>query len=143
MPFLAYALDMDADPLTQVERAQTLIEKGPVTAVAAFFALAFFAVLYLILRTKDKHQMDQGRLQVAQAQEIARLTEKHGDEMRDLYAQERERAIAHEVTMTNFLEMASDIRFIAFEMQRVKNMRDRKRRPTGEFEVVPEGDETK
>ncbi len=120
------------DPLGQVERAQTLFEKGPITAVAAFFTVAFFVALFLLLRAKDRHQMSQSKLQADQAKEISRLTEKHSGEMTALYTQERDRAVKHEVTMSNFLDMMEDVRFIAFEMRRVKIARERRRRTTDE-----------
>jgi hypothetical protein len=119
---------LGSDPLGQVERAQVLFEKGPITAVAAFFAIAFFIALYLLLRTKDRHSAGQSRLQAEQAKEISRLTEKHSVEMEKLYTQERERAVKHEVTMSNYLDMMDDVRFIAFEMRRVKKARERRRR---------------
>jgi acyl-CoA reductase-like NAD-dependent aldehyde dehydrogenase len=120
----------------QVERAQVLFEKGPITAVAAFFAIAFFVALYLLLRAKDKHQTSQAVLQANQAKEIARLMEKHGDAMAALHTEERDRAIKHEVTMSNYLDMMDDVRFIAFEMRRVKQAREKKQRTTGEFEAI-------
>ena len=126
---------MSADPLGQVERAQVMFEKGPITAVAAFFALGFFVALYLLLRAKDKNQAAQSDLQADHAREISRLTEKHSDEMATLYTEERDRAVKHEVTMSNYLDMMDDVRFIAFEMRRVKQAREKRSRiPTGEFE---------
>ena len=133
------------DPMGQVERAQAVFEKGPITAVAAFFALAFFVALYLLLRAKDKHQTVQSRLQADQAKEISRLTEKHSDEMGELYAGERDRAVKHEVTMSNYLDMMDDVRFIAFEMRRVKQAREKKSKSvSGEHEAIkgePDGKE--
>lgn len=116
------------DPLGQAERAQTMFEKGPVTAVAAFFTVAFFVALYLLLRAKDKHQTSQARLQADQAKEISRLMEKHSEEMAALYTDERDRAVKHEVTMSNYLDMMDDVRFIAFEMRRVKMAREKRKR---------------
>lgn len=127
------------DPLDSVARAQDLFEKGPVTAVASFFALAFFVSLYLLLRAKDKHQSSQSELQADHAKEIARLTERHSEEMAALYVSERDRAVKHEVTMSNYLDMMEDVRFIAFEMRRVKMARDKRRRTTEE-EVNAEGE---
>lgn len=125
------------DPIGQAERAQTMFEKGPITAVAAFFTVAFFVSLYLLLRAKDKHQTSQARLQADQARETSRLMEKHADEMAALYTDERDRAVKHEVTMSNYLDMMDDVRFIAFEMRRVKMAREKKQRATtGEHEVA-------
>lgn len=42
----------------QVEKAQALIETGPVTFVAAVFVLAFLSVLGLYIRAKERHSMD-------------------------------------------------------------------------------------
>jgi Zn-dependent protease with chaperone function len=121
----------------QVERAQAVFEKGPVTAIAAFFVVAFFVSLYFLLRAKDKHQTSQARLQAEQAKEISRLMEKHADEMAALYTDERDRAIKHEVTMHNYLDMMDDVRFIAFEMRRVKMAREKKSRSTtGEYDAA-------
>lgn len=128
---------MGADPLGQAERAQTMFEKGPITAVAAFFTLAFFVALYMLLRAKDKHQTSLYRLQKEHAEEISSLTEKHADKMEALYTDERDRAIKHEVTMSNYLDMMDDVRFIAFEMRRVKMAREKKRKPG---EEIPEGE---
>jgi len=111
-----------------------LFEKGPITAVAAFFAVAFFTALLFLLRTKDKSQITQGKLQADQAKEISRLTEKHSTEMAALYTQERERAIKHEITMHNFLELLEDVRYIAFEMRRVKEAREKRRRNSDDSE---------
>jgi hypothetical protein len=114
-----------------------MFEKGPITAVAAFFTVAFFVSLYLLLRAKDKHQTSQARLQADQARETSRLMEKHADEMAALYTDERDRAVKHEVTMSNYLDMMDDVRFIAFEMRRVKMAREKKQRATtGEHEVA-------
>jgi len=136
-PATQHKTSMVADPLGQVERAQVMFEKGPVTAVAGFFAVAFFVALYLLLRAKDKHQAVQSRLQAEQAREISKLTEKHSDEMAELYTSERERAVKHEVTMSNYLDMMDDVRFIAFEMRRVKQAREKKSRTiSGEHETV-------
>ena len=128
---------MGTDPLGHAERAQTMFEKGPITAVAAFFTVAFFVALYLLLRAKDKHQTSQARLQADQAKEISRLMEKHTDEMAALYTDERDRAVKHEVTMSNYLDMMDDVRFIAFEMRRVKQAREKRQRTTtGEIEAA-------
>ena len=127
---------MSTDPMGQVERAQAVFEKGPVTAIAGFFVLAFFVALYFLLRAKDKHQTSQAKLQEEQAKEISRLMEKHADEMAALYTDERDRAVKHEVTMSNYLDMMDDVRFIAFEMRRVKQAREKKTRTTtGEHEA--------
>lgn len=115
------------DPLGQVERAQNILEKGPITAVAAFFVISFFVALFLLLRSKDKQQASQAALQADHSKEIARLTEKHGAEMASLYTQERERAVKNEVTMSNYLDMMEDVRFIAFEMRRVKLAREKRK----------------
>lgn len=128
---------MGTDPMGQVERAQAVFEKGPVTAIAGFFVVAFFVSLYFLLRAKDKHQTSQAKLQAEQAKEISRLMEKHADEMAALYTDERDRAVKHEVTMSNYLDMMDDVRFIAFEMRRVKQAREKKTRgSTGEYEVA-------
>ncbi len=122
------------DPMDQVERAQRVFEKGPITAVAAFFAVSFFVALYLLLRAKDKHQASLSRLQADQAKELTTLTEKHSVEMAELYTSERDRAVKHEVTMSNYLDMMDDVRFIAFEMRRVKQAREKKTRISSEVE---------
>lgn len=71
--------------------------------------------------------------------------EKHSDEMAALYNDERARAVKHEVTMSNYLDMMDDVRFIAFEMRRVKHSREKKTKPaTGEHETYkgePDGKE--
>lgn len=133
-PAVTTKTSMSADPLGQVERAQELFEKGPITAVASFFAVTFFVALYLLLRAKDKHQSAQSALQADQAREIARLTEKHSEEMSALYTDERDRAVKHEVTMSNYLDMMDDVRFIAFEMRRVKVAREKRKRAPDEGE---------
>ena len=131
-PAITTKTSMTTDPLGQVERAQELFEKGPITAVASFFAIAFFVALYLLLRAKDKHQSVQSDLQADQAREVARLTEKHSEEMSALYTDERDRAVKHEVTMSNYLDMMDDVRFIAFEMRRVKVAREKRKRSPDE-----------
>ena len=122
------------DPMGQAERAQTMFERGPITAVAAFFTCAFFVALYLLLRAKDKHQSMQYKLQADQSKELSRLAEKHSEEMAALYTDERDRAVKHEVTMSNYLDMMDDVRFIAFEMRRVKMAREKRKRTPDEGE---------
>jgi hypothetical protein len=125
----------------QAERAQTMFEKGPITAVAAFFTVAFFVALYLLLRAKDKHQSMQYKLQADQSKELSRLAEKHSEEMAALYTDERDRAVKHEVTMSNYLDMMDDVRFIAFEMRRVKTAREKRKKPFDEgTETEAEGE---
>ena len=138
MADLVPGVSFATDPMGPVERTQLVFEKGPITAVAAFFTVAFFVSLYLLLRTKDRHQVSQGKLQTEQAREISRLMEQHSEKVATLYTEERERAVKHEVTMSNFLDMMDDVRFIAFEMRRVKIARERKRSKTGEQEVATE-----
>ena len=76
------------DPLGQVERAQGLFEKGPLTAVAAFFALAFFVALFLLLREHKTHL----------AQVVAILEK------------ERERTVKLELVAHEFLGVMADLR---------------------------------
>lgn len=121
------------DPLGQVERAQLVFEKGPETAVAAFFTIAFFVALYLLFRSKDKHTATQSKLQADHAEKIASLMKEHSDTVAEMYQAERDRAVKHEVTMSNFLDMMDDVRFIAHEMRRVKLAREKKKdTPEGE-----------
>lgn len=126
------------DPLDAVQRAQALFASGPETAVAAFFVVAFFFALYLLIRTKDAHRTELKELQLGQAAAIAKIQKEHADslaetqdahakELRKLNAEERERAVKLAVTMSSFLDMMDDVRFIAFEMRRVKEQRERKR----------------
>ena len=123
------------DPLAQVERAQVVFEKGPETAVAAFFTIAFFFTLLLLFRSKDKHNAVQSKLQADHAKEISGLMKSHSDSMAEMYDAERERAVKHEVTMHNFLDMMDDVRFIAHEMRRVKLAREKKKEtPEGEHD---------
>jgi hypothetical protein len=133
-PAITTKTSMSADPMGQVERAHELFERGPITAVASFFAVGFFVVLYLLLRAKDKHQLAQSKLQVDHSKEISRLTEKHSEEMSAFYTDERDRAVKHEVTMSNYLDMMDDVRFIAFEMRRVKVAREKRKRTADEGE---------
>ncbi len=61
-----------ADPLSQVERATSLFERGP-SAVAAFFALAFFVAAWFLLRAKDRHLADVAQRGLKHAEELAEL----------------------------------------------------------------------
>jgi hypothetical protein len=66
--------------LEQVEKAQTAIERNPLAFVAAFFAVAFFALLALYLRARDRHLTDLHSLRERHAAELnaihdARLAE--------------------------------------------------------------------
>jgi hypothetical protein len=124
------------DPLGSAERAQEMYEKGPITAVAGFFTVAFFVALFLLLRAKDKHRTSEALLQATHSKETSLLMEKHAERMAALYTEERTRAIKHEVTMSNYLDMMDDVRFIAFEMRRVKMAREKKQRTTAELEAV-------
>lgn len=121
------------DPLAQVERAQVVFEKGPETAVAAFFTVAFFVALFLLFRAKDKHNATQSQLQADHAEKVAGLMTAHSAAIAEFYEAERERAVKHEVTMSNFLDMMDDVRFIAYEMRRVKLAREKKKE-------IPEGE---
>lgn len=97
------------DPMNPVERAQVVYEKGPETAVAAFFTIAFFVTLVMLIRTKDKH-----------IAKISELMKEHNDTMSEFQDRERDRAVKLEVTLSNFLDMMEDVRFIAHEMRRVR-----------------------
>lgn len=66
---------MAPDPLSQVERAATLFERGPITAVAAFFAIAFFVVLGLLLRAQRNHAAELAILNAARLAEAKRASE--------------------------------------------------------------------
>lgn len=129
---------MLSDPLSAVAHAQELIGNDPTTAVAAFFVISFFAALYSLVRSKDAHKADLQELQSAHATKIAELqqtcarnladvNDAHAKELSRLNAEERERAVKLAVTMSSFLDMMDDVRFIAFEMRRVKEQRERKR----------------
>ena len=59
----------------------------------------------------------------------------HSEALAVLYDAERDRAVKHEVTMNNFLDMMDDVRFIAHEMRRVKLAREKKKEtPEGEHD---------
>lgn len=45
----------DAEPLGQVERAYVLLERGPITFVAAFFAISCGILFWILTRTRDRH----------------------------------------------------------------------------------------
>lgn len=126
------------EPVEAVQAAQEVFAKGPETAVAAFFVVAFFFALYLLIRTKDAHRAELKELQLGHAAEVASIQKAHAESLADvqdshakalskLNAEERERAVKLAVTMSSFLDMMDDVRFIAFEMRRVKEQRERKR----------------
>lgn len=97
------------DPMDPVERAQVVYEKGAVTAVAAFFTVAFFVTLILLIRTKDKH-----------LSKVSDLMKDHSETMTEFQERERDRAVKLEVTLSSFLSMMDDVRYIAHEMRRVR-----------------------
>lgn len=103
---------MPVDPLNQVAQAQALFEKGPLAAVAAFFALSFFFALLLLLRSKDKHLLAQERMQKT-----------HAEELNKLYAEQRGFVIKLELAVHGLLDMMDDLRVIAFEAQRTRQVR--------------------
>jgi aminoglycoside phosphotransferase (APT) family kinase protein len=59
--------------LEQVEKAQSAIERNPLAFVAAFFALAFFALLALYLRARDRHLSDLHALREQHALQLAAI----------------------------------------------------------------------
>lgn len=115
-------------PIDTVQKAQDAFEKGPITAVAAFFAVAFFTAILYLLRTKDNARTEQLNLQLTHAKQLADGETRHSEEIAGLYQEEKERAVKHEVTMSRFLDMMEDVRFIAFEMRRVRLLRERKKK---------------
>jgi len=120
------------DPIETVKTAKDMFENGPLATVAAFFAVAFFASLYWMMRTKDAARAELKELQLDHANRLAEENARHAEEMAALYQEEKDRAIKHEVTMSKFIEMIDDFRFIAFEMRRSKALRERKKEDSQE-----------
>lgn len=81
-----------------VERAFLLLERGPITAVAAFFVTAFFALLFLHLRTTRRHQT-----------EMAALYREHAERAERAWGEERARAIRLELVAHNLCELAEEL----------------------------------
>lgn len=61
--------------LDGMEKAQAAVERSPLAFVAAFFALAFFALLTLYLRARDKHLSDLHALREAHTSQLAAINE--------------------------------------------------------------------
>jgi hypothetical protein len=83
---------MPAPGLEQVESAQSLISRGPVTFVAAFFAIAFGWLLFIHLRSKDRH-----------AAQLATAAKEHAEELAKVNRERLEHAVRVEATLTHFL----------------------------------------
>lgn len=103
-----------AQAIDSVERAQDLIQRGPIAFVAAFFAVAFLATFVLLLRSKDRHMLAQHALQKEHAEEVAKL-----------HKEAREFAGKFEVAMHGFLDLTDDIRFLAFEGRQRRSQQNR------------------
>jgi hypothetical protein len=73
--------------LNQVGQQYTLIERGPVTYVAAFFAVCTFALLLALVRVVTSHK----------------------DEVKQLLNDERERAIRLELVAAGLLKLVEQL----------------------------------
>lgn len=61
--------------LDGMEKAQAAVERSPLAFVAAFFALAFFALLTLYLRARDRHLSDLHALRETHSAQLAAINE--------------------------------------------------------------------
>jgi len=104
-----------ADVVGQAERTQVMLEKGPITAVAAFFIVGFFILLFLLLRSKDK------------AATAMSLKEKeHTKAIEAVHAETRERSIKLELALYGMLDMMDDIRLLAFEARHTRELKEKR-----------------
>lgn len=87
---------MQVDP-AQLEKAYTLIEKGPQTFAAAVFFLISVTLLGLLVKSYQA-RVTEADLRVKQA-------EAHKQEVKELLNAERERAVKQEVVAAGFLKM--------------------------------------
>lgn len=107
------------DPLAQAERAQEMFEKGPITAVAAFFCIAFFIALFLLLRAKDKHVV-----------ELEKVNAKNSEEKQALYKENTDRAAKLELALFGLLDLMDDIKVLAAEAKRTRELKEQRMRRT-------------
>lgn len=94
-----------ADPLAQVERVQLLVEKGPQTAVAALFCVAFFALLYWHLRQSRTERLEH-------AKELAAAKDAHVAEVRQMLRERGEMAIREHDTLQNLLRLTDNVELL-------------------------------
>lgn len=101
------------DPIGQVERISFLLDKGPITTVAAIFILACIVLGTLYIRSQVRIQ----KLQAA-----------HAKEVKEIYGADRERAIKMETAVSGLLILVEDLEFIAKELRRAKEERRNKKK---------------
>jgi hypothetical protein len=66
---------MGADPLGQVERIGGLLDKGPITAVAALFFFLTLTLLALLLKASRDHHLEVAALNARHQESVAQLTQ--------------------------------------------------------------------
>lgn len=106
------------DPLSQVAHAQELIQRGPETFVAAFFAVVALALLVTHLRSKDRHQLTVERIQREHQLAMERLMREHAEQVAAIHKEGRADAVRGEVVMHGILEAMPDLKTIARYMRK-------------------------
>lgn len=78
----------------QLQNTQILVEKGPISFVAAFFALAFFVQLGLYVRAVNNHRVKQSE-----------SDDKHSNEMLEMYKTHIERFMQLQTVCIGVIEL--------------------------------------
>lgn len=100
-----------------VAKAQGLIERDPNSFVAAFFAIAFCAVLLLIMRRENTHR-----------EELRRLHEKQNEEKALLYKEFAERMVTAQMLVVDFVSMAEDVHEMTLDVRQTREAREARER---------------
>ena len=109
--------------MDQVSKTQSLIEGGPLSFVAAFFAVVAFSLLWLYVRAKD-----------AEKKTAAEAEERHAREIAEVHKSYTDRLVKLEVSIYGLLEVSSDIKTLAADARR----RTSRREVTGVKRLTPE-----
>lgn len=95
--------------MDQISNTQTLLEKGPMSFVAAFFAILCFALLWLYVRAKEQHR-------VTQAQDA----ERHAKEMAENYKTSIDRMMQIQAVLLGVTELSRTLQELVVDARRRK-----------------------
>lgn len=100
---------MPAPGLDEIERAQRSIASDPVGFVAAAFFLLFLVVLFMLLRSRDRHLADLERVRAKYAEDLAELNAQHGERLAAVNRERLELAVRTEATLARFLAVVESL----------------------------------
>lgn len=106
------------DPLSQVGNVQPLIERGPLSFVAAVFAAAFFLLLAHHFRHSEK-------LRKEHAQDLATVRDQHSQTVANLHKEGQELLRSVVATLHGYMDMMADVRVLAHESRQRREAKQR------------------